>query len=100
MQVCQEEIFGPVAVVIPFDTEEEALAIANDTDYGLGAGVWTTNLNRAHRMIRSIETGSVWVNTYRTVGPRFCLSVDKKVVDTVWILLWNSLVETCYIDIG
>ncbi|SEN03979.1 aldehyde dehydrogenase (NAD+) [Mesobacillus persicus] len=67
-RICQEEIFGPVAVVIPFDTEEEALEIANDTSYGLAAGVWTTNLARAQRMVQRIEAGNVWVNTYRRVG--------------------------------
>ncbi|MCW2919127.1 MAG: Betaine-aldehyde dehydrogenase [Actinomycetia bacterium] len=67
LRICQEEIFGPVAVAIPFDTEEEALAIANDSSYGLAAGVWTSNLATAHRMFRSLETGTVWINTYRKV---------------------------------
>ena len=60
----QEEIFGPVVSVIPFDTEEEALAMANDSDYGLSATIWTENLTRAHRMAREIEAGIVWVNTW------------------------------------
>jgi len=64
LRICQEEIFGPVAVAIPFDTEEEAIAIANDSSYGLAAGVWTKDLGRAHRMIAAIESGQVWVNTY------------------------------------
>lgn len=68
LRICQEEVFGPVAVAVPFDTEEEAIAIANDTDYGLGAGVWTRDLGRAHRMVERIETGNVWVNTYGIVG--------------------------------
>ncbi len=67
LRICQEEIFGPVAVVIPFDTEEEAVAIANDSAYGLAAGVWTRDLGTAQRMIRNLETGTVWVNTYRKV---------------------------------
>ncbi|MFD0688761.1 aldehyde dehydrogenase family protein [Actinomadura fibrosa] len=67
LRVCQEEIFGPVAVAIPFDTEEEAVAIANDSAYGLAAGVWTRDLGTAQRMFRSLETGTVWVNTYRKV---------------------------------
>ncbi len=67
-RVCQEEIFGPVAVVIPFETEEEAITIANDTEYGLAAGVWTENLGRAKRLISKIDAGNVWVNTYAQVG--------------------------------
>jgi aldehyde dehydrogenase (NAD+) len=65
LRICQEEIFGPVAVVIPFDTDDEALTIANDTSYGLAAGVWTRDLSRIHRFIRDLESGNVWVNVYR-----------------------------------
>ena len=60
-----EEIFGPVAVVIPFQDEAEAIRIANDTRFGLAAGVWTRDLARAHRMIEAVRAGTVWVNTYR-----------------------------------
>ena len=66
MRVAREEIFGPVGVVIKFKTEEEVIAMANDSDYGLGGGVFTTNLNRAIRVARGIRTGRVWVNTYNT----------------------------------
>jgi aldehyde dehydrogenase (NAD+) len=64
LRICQEEIFGPVGVAIPFDTDEEALAIANDCSFGLASGVWTRDLSRAHRFVRDIESGNVWVNTY------------------------------------
>lgn len=69
LRICQEEIFGPIAVAIPFDDEDEAVQIANDTDYGLAAGVWTQDLKRAQRMTEKIEAGNVWVNTYLMVGP-------------------------------
>ena len=65
LRICQEEIFGPVAVVIPFDTEDEAISIANDSRYGLAAGLWTRDLRRINRFIRDLESGNVWVNTYR-----------------------------------
>ncbi|GAA3797813.1 aldehyde dehydrogenase [Sphaerisporangium flaviroseum] len=69
LRVCQEEIFGPVAVAIPFDTDAEALAISNDSSYGLAAGVWTRDLGRAHRFIRDLQSGTVWVNTFRQMPP-------------------------------
>jgi len=61
----REEIFGPVACVLPFDEPEEAIAIANDSTYGLACGVWTNDLKRAHRMAAGIDAGAVWINTYR-----------------------------------
>jgi aldehyde dehydrogenase len=64
MRVFQEEIFGPVISVTTFKDEAEAIAIANDTSFGLGAGVWTRDINKAHRMGRSIEAGRVWTNCY------------------------------------
>jgi aldehyde dehydrogenase (NAD+) len=67
MRIAREEIFGPVGVVIPFDDDDEALAIANDSTYGLACGVWTSNLKRAHRMVRDVEAGAVWVNAYRRI---------------------------------
>lgn len=67
MRIAREEIFGPVAALIPFDGEEEAIEIANDTPFGLTAGLWTNDLGRAHRVSNRIEAGSVWVNTYRYV---------------------------------
>lgn len=64
MRIAREEIFGPVMSVIPFDTEEEAIAIANDTEYGLAAAVWTKSVTRAHRVIRELRAGITWINTY------------------------------------
>ena len=67
-RIAREEIFGPVMCLIPFDTEEEAYTIANDTEFGLAAGVWTNDLSRAHRAARALEAGTVWVNTYQEVN--------------------------------
>ncbi|MDD4715361.1 MAG: aldehyde dehydrogenase family protein [Oscillospiraceae bacterium] len=67
MRVAQEEIFGPVAVVIKFKTEEEVIAMANDSEYGLGGGVWTTDVNRAIRVSRAVQTGRMWVNCNNVV---------------------------------
>jgi aldehyde dehydrogenase (NAD+) len=64
MRVVKEEVFGPVATITPFDDVESVIAEANDTVYGLAAGVWTTNLNTAHHMTRALHAGNVWVNTY------------------------------------
>jgi aldehyde dehydrogenase (NAD+) len=69
MTVAQEEIFGPVISVIPFDDASEALRLANDTPYGLGAGVWTRNLSTAMQMAKGIEAGTVWVNCYNVIDP-------------------------------
>ncbi len=64
MRIAQEEIFGPVVIVIPFETEAEAVGLANDTIYGLAAAVWTRDMRAAHRLSRAIRAGTVWVNTY------------------------------------
>jgi aminomuconate-semialdehyde/2-hydroxymuconate-6-semialdehyde dehydrogenase len=63
-RVVREEVFGPVAALIPFDTEDEAVRLANDTDYGLAAAVWTTDLARGHRVAQAMRVGMSWVNTW------------------------------------
>lgn len=64
MKIAREEIFGPVLSIITFETVEEAITIANDSPYGLGAGIWTSDLTKAHQTARAIRSGSVWVNQY------------------------------------
>ena len=68
MRIAQEEVFGPVLSVIPFDTEEDAVRIGNDIDFGLAAGVWTNDIGRALRMSEKLRAGTIWVNTYRAVS--------------------------------
>jgi aldehyde dehydrogenase (NAD+)/betaine-aldehyde dehydrogenase len=68
-RVCREEVFGPFVTVITFRTDEEAIAIANGTDYGLGGGLWTRDLSRAHRTAAAVRAGMVWVNSYKRVSP-------------------------------
>jgi aldehyde dehydrogenase (NAD+) len=70
MKVAAEEIFGPVLSIIPFTDEEEAVAIANATPYGLASGVWSENISRCLRLMRAINSGVVWVNTYRVAAPQ------------------------------
>jgi len=67
-RIAREEIFGPVAAVMRFNSEDEAVRIANDTHYGLAAGIWTEDLRRAHRLVHRIRAGTVWVNNYRIIG--------------------------------
>lgn len=68
MRVAQEEIFGPVASVIPFDDEAEAVSIANDTQFGLAASVWTEDIRRGQRVANEIDAGLIFINEYRTVS--------------------------------
>ncbi|UTM56190.1 aldehyde dehydrogenase [Photobacterium sp. CCB-ST2H9] len=78
MRVFQEEIFGPVIAITTFKDEAEALAIANDTEYGLGAGVWTRDANRVYRMGRQIEAGRIWVNCYHAYPAHAAFGGYKK----------------------
>jgi acyl-CoA reductase-like NAD-dependent aldehyde dehydrogenase len=66
-RIAQNEVFGPVLCVLPFDDEDEVVALANGTPYGLAAGVWTSHLKRAHRMARRLKAGTVWINVYRAL---------------------------------
>jgi len=68
MRIAQEEVFGPILSVIKFKDEAEAISIANDTRFGLGAGVWTQDISRSFRITQKIKSGTVWVNTYRTIS--------------------------------
>ena len=69
MRIAQEEIFGPVLTVIPFDSEADAIAIANDSMYGLASGVHTRDLKKAHRVAHALQAGTCWVNCYNQYDP-------------------------------
>jgi aldehyde dehydrogenase (NAD+) len=69
MRVAREEIFGPVVVALPFDDEAEAIRRANDTDFGLGAGIWSQDVSRVQRMVNAVKAGSVWINGYQAMDP-------------------------------
>ncbi|MDI9941059.1 aldehyde dehydrogenase family protein [Rhodococcus sp. IEGM 1351] len=66
MRIAREEVFGPVLAVIPFDNQDEAVALANDSDYGLSAGIWTRDISRAHRVAEQLEAGQVYINAWRS----------------------------------
>ncbi|MBO4290166.1 MAG: aldehyde dehydrogenase family protein, partial [Lachnospiraceae bacterium] len=78
MRVAQEEIFGPVAVVIKFHDEDEVIAMANDSEYGLGGAVWTKDINRALKVARAVETGRMWVNCYNQLPEKAPFGGYKK----------------------
>jgi acyl-CoA reductase-like NAD-dependent aldehyde dehydrogenase len=104
LRFCQEEIFGPVAAAIPFRDDAHALELANGTRYGLAAGVWTRDLNRAHRFVRDLQAGAVWVNTYRKVHwavPFGGVKESGYGRDSGWeSVLENTQLKTSWIEIG
>ena len=67
-RVCREEIFGPVGVVLPFGDEDELVAMANDSEFGLAAGLWTRDYRRAWRLGERLEAGTIWINTYKDLS--------------------------------
>src|SRR3546814_18775374 len=93
MRVFQEEIFGPVVGVTTFKDEAEALAIANDTEFGLGAGLWTRDINRAYRMGRAIKAGRVWTNCYHLYPAHAAFGGYKKRSEERRV--GNECVSTC-----
>ena len=68
MRIAQEEVFGPVLSVIPFDSADEALSIANDSRYGLAAGVWTQDIRKIKHFSERLQAGTIWANTYRVIS--------------------------------
>jgi betaine-aldehyde dehydrogenase len=70
MKIAQEEIFGPVLCVIKIGSDDEAIKVANDSIYGLGGGVWSKNIDRAHAMAAGMRTGTVWINDYHMISPQ------------------------------
>ncbi|WP_259378389.1 aldehyde dehydrogenase family protein, partial [Streptococcus pyogenes] len=78
MRLIREEIFGPVGCVIPFDDEDEVIAAANDTHYGLAGAIWTENLSRAHRVVNELRAGQIWVNSALAADPSMPISGHKQ----------------------
>ena len=103
-RICQEEIFGPVAVIMPFETDEEAVALANGTDFGLAAGLWTKDLRRAFRFIRDVQSGNVWVNAYPKIHwalPFGGVKDSGYGRDSGWeSVLENTQLKTVWVDLA
>ena len=95
MRIAREEIFGPVISVIPFDDIQEAIRIANDTEYGLAGGIWTTNLSNAHKTVQALKVGTVWVNTYGGLDPNVGFGEVTRLVDMAGKEVWSMSRVLC-----
>ena len=84
MKIAREEIFGPVASVIPFKDENDAVLQGNDTTYGLAAAVWTKDVGRAHRIARAMKAGTVWINCYNSIDPISVGGYKQSGIDASW----------------
>lgn len=104
MSIAREEIFGPVLGVLPFDTEEDAVRIANDIDFGLAASIWTTNLDRAVNMMRRVRAGRVWINCTITGGPEMPIGGFKQSgwgrETGIYGVEEYTQVKSCHIELG
>jgi betaine-aldehyde dehydrogenase len=104
MAIAREEIFGPVLGIIPFDTQEEAIRIANDIDYGLAASIWTKNVDRAVTVMRSVKAGRVWVNCTITGGPELPIGGYKQSgwgrETGIYGVEEYTQIKSCHIELG
>ena len=87
MKIVREEIFGPVVVLTAFDTEEEVIEAANDSAYGLSSAVFTTNINRAHRVAQALKAGTIWVNCFNELHPQVPFGGFKQSGEILFVLV-------------
>jgi betaine-aldehyde dehydrogenase len=104
MAIAREEIFGPVLGIIPFDTQDEAIRIANDIDYGLAASIWTKNVDRAVTVMRSVKAGRVWINCTITGGPEMPIGGYKQSgwgrETGIYGVEEYTQIKSCHIELG
>jgi betaine-aldehyde dehydrogenase len=104
MRICREEIFGPVASILSFDDEDEVIARANDTEFGLSAGVFTRDMARAHRVIGQIKAGSCWINNYNLAPSEIAFGGYRKSgigrENSIEALRHYSQIKTVYVETG